>query len=630
MDFDDGAADQLIAACDKAAGALRGQRGPRASVTGEALAEFRGPFADLFRRNVSAQSAARTTLINALEDVAQQVRFAKSQAEQARQDLKEQQARNLWKMLEEGIVAAGADYLRDLIPGLSTPGELSESEVRRPEVSVPPLVLEPHNWAAGGAAETSSAVPDALTKAASSISDQADAADPVCQDVVRALARFQEACTWAVTDVGSFAPAASQYNQDDRDDAGKLSQIGQAFSAAGQGDLTRAVELSSTALALAVSPGQVRGEALLKFLETATPVDLAVASTNPGLLTHLAAISPERIAEWWAGLQASGGAANGFTAQQLVLLESAPKVFGSLDGVPATARVHANSLAAIEDIAAAEAELAKLREIGSDDSEARRAMLEKEIDYLKRVEAGQVQLYLYNRDESRIIEMIGVPGPDTQRTVTYVPGTFTSPKSFYDDSVQTFSDYLVRTVPGTVAFVYKDGLFPGENQKEGGEDLRRLLEANDPQLGYDAGRQLAGFHEGMRTDPVLQGTEQIGIGHSWGYQNLTSSEIHGVDYDKSISLSGAGMHEEWEPDKDTRYSNFVYESDALLWAQKTGQVWDGKVPSDHESFTNHEYTVPNEGSFWPDSTPLEDHSLPTTDSADNKQLLEDVVREVLK
>ena len=195
---------------------------------------------------------------------------------------------------------------------------------------------------------------------------------------------------------------------------------------------------------------------------------------------------------------------------------------------------------------------------------------------------------------------------------------------------EKFPDYMVRLAPGTVSFVYKDGLFPGENQREGGEDFWRLAEANDPQIGLDAGRQLAGFQRGMRLDPLLQGTEQIGIGYSWGYQNLTSSEIHGAEYDKSISLSGAGMHEEWEPDEDTRYSNFVYRSDALLWAQRTGQVWDGKVPSKHDAFTNYYYSVPNEGIFWPDSTSIDDHSLPTTDSADNKRLLEDAYEEVIR
>ena len=94
----------------------------------------------------------------------------------------------------------------------------------------------------------------------------------------------------------------------------------------------------------------------------------------------------------------------------------------------------------------------------------------------------------------------------------------------------------MEEAPGTVAFVYKDGLFPGENQREGGTDLGRLGEANDPRRGLDAGRQLASFQPGMQTDPLLQGVEQVGIGHSWGYQNLTTSEIFGAEYEKSWSV----------------------------------------------------------------------------------------------
>lgn len=83
-----------------------------------------------------------------------------------------------------------------------------------------------------------------------------------------------------------------------------------------------------------------------------------------------------------------------------------------------------------------------------------------------------------------------------------------------------------------------------------------------------------------------------GSGIVWGYQNLTSSEIFGAEHEKSIFLAGAGMHEEWVPDAGTMYSNFVHEDDALFWAQRTGVVWDGKVPSAQEGSTNHFYTKP--------------------------------------
>ena len=626
MDFDDSVADQLIAACEKAAAALSEQHGPRASVTGESLEEFRGPFAVLFQQNAAAQSAARNTLIGALEDLTGQVRFAKTQAEQARQDLKDQQAKALWLLVQEGLVGASGDDVQERVFGLEVPGGgFAESEVRRPEVVFRSLVFTPHHWASNGGSGTSSAVPDALMKAASLVHDQQGAAERVCQNVVRSLGRFRDSCSWALSDVGAFAPAVYRFTQDDRDDALKLRQIGQAFSTAGNNtNLSEPVELSATSLALAISPQEVYTETLLKFLAEASPHDLEVASENPRWLTPLALLSPKQAAEWWATLHGTGSnAANEYSERQLVLLKSAPKVFGSLDGIPSLARVHANKLAAVEDLAAAQSELA-MPVLTTE----RREFLTKEIEYLKRAGSGEVQIYLYDREKSRIVEMLGTPDQNTQRTITYIPGTFTSLKSFYNLEVRQVSRYITRLDPDTVAFVYKDGLFPGEDQREGGQDNMGLLDANDPQIGRDAGRQLAIFQQGMRTDPLLQGTEQIGIGHSWGYQNLTSSEIFGAHYDKSLSLSGAGMQEDWVPDADTTYSNYVYGGDGLRWAQKSGLVWAGDVPGTHDSFTQYKYDRPNRGTWLPDISPIEDHSLIASDSADNKQALRDIFKEV--
>ena len=258
-------------------------------------------------------------------------------------------------------------------------------------------------------------------------------------------------------------------------------------------------------------------------------------------------------------------------------------------------------------------------------TEGRREFLVKEIEYLKKVESGEVQLYLHDRGRSRIIEMIGTPDQHTQRVITYIPGTFTSRASFYNGGTQQISDYLVRWAPHTTAFVYKDGVFPGEDPYAGEQDNVRLSEANDPERGLDAGRQLASFQRGMQSDPLLQGTEQIGIGHSWGYQNLTSSEIFGAEYEKSISLSGAGIHQQWVPDAETQYTNYVYKGDGLYKLQDTGLVWDGKVPRAHEAFENHIYTrPPGEGG------PIKDHTVIATNSQENQQARDDVLQEVMK
>lgn len=321
-----------------------------------------------------------------------------------------------------------------------------------------------------------------------------------------------------------------------------------------------------------------------------------------------------------------------------------PEIIGALDGIPALVRVAANRLNAPNWLAAAEADLAE-----SGISDERAAFLRSEIAYLKQVlsDDNPVQLYLYDRDASRIVEMIGTPTSDTQKVITYVPGTYTSLGDFYSGGVQQIARYLSEQVPGTVAFVYKDGLFPGENHLIGGMN-ERIWEANEADRASAAGRQLARFETGMRMDPLLGGAEQDALGHSWGLANVTSSEVAGARYDKVISLSGAGMLEEWAPSRGTSYSDFSY-NDLLQVGQATPIVWGGNTPRDHPAFEHGDYYVgPNDdrltgytpvtpngypASHFPLDDPLiliDNHNLIASDSDDNDEALGDIQRKVME
>ncbi len=265
------------------------------------------------------------------------------------------------------------------------------------------------------------------------------------------------------------------------------------------------------------------------------------------------------------------------------LLGAYPSILGRIDGLPAAVRVRANQAGAAEWIRQAEAELDS-----EFVSEARRAFVEDEIAYLRLVQDGTVKLYLYDRGLSRIVEIIGDLAPPPERVITYVPGTFTNLGDFYGGKVQQVAVSMTGKVPGTVAFVYKDGLFPGENPDVGGIYLPRIQEANDHGRAREAGAQLARFEVGMRTDPLFGGTEQDAFGHSWGLANVTSSEVAGADYDKVISLAGAGMLPEWVPDPETTYADLSYE-DALQVAQETGLVWNGNNPRSNPAFEHGDY-----------------------------------------
>jgi hypothetical protein len=271
------------------------------------------------------------------------------------------------------------------------------------------------------------------------------------------------------------------------------------------------------------------------------------------------------------------------------LIAAHPAVLGALDGMPAAVRVRANQANAEVWIEAAEAERAAEPE-GSE----RSAFLAKEIAYLRQVLDGSVQLYLYDRVFSRIVEVIGDLAQVPQRVLTYVPGTFTSLGDFYGGQVQQVAASMVDGAPGTLAFVYKDGLFPGENPEVGGSDPLRIVEANDQQRAAEAGRQLARFEAGMRADPQLAAAEQDAFGHSWGLANVTSAEVAGADFDKVVSLSGAGMLPEWTPDPDTVYADLSYR-DILQTGQDLGVVWDGNNPRSNRAFEHGDYYLgPND------------------------------------
>src|SRR6185369_4236477 len=114
--------------------------------------------------------------------------------------------------------------------------------------------------------------------------------------------------------------------------------------------------------------------------------------------------------------------------------------------------------------------------------------LKSEIAYLKAAVAGDVQLYLYDPQASRIIEMIGTPSSQTAHVITYVPGTFTSLNDFYAKGVQQVASKLSDRHDDRVAFVYKDGAFPGGDEHASGANLMRILEANDQKGARAAGK----------------------------------------------------------------------------------------------------------------------------------------------
>ncbi|WP_182067230.1 hypothetical protein [Curtobacterium sp. ME12] len=71
-------------------------------------------------------------------------------------------------------------------------------------------------------------------------------------------------------------------------------------------------------------------------------------------------------------------------------------------------------------------------------------------------------------------------------------------------------------------------------------------------------------------DSELTDAQTTAIGHSWGLANIRTSETLGTQYDQVASLSGAGMPESWQPDRETTYTDYS-SADTLQVGQATGQ-----------------------------------------------------------
>lgn len=356
--------------------------------------------------------------------------------------------------------------------------------------------------------------------------------------------------------------------------------------------------------------------------------------------------APDAVRDWWNALP---------TGAKTALTHGAPAVVGALGGVPPLARVAANRVVARDRIAFVDRDIAQLESLLKEGAMAtlraeRQTMLDRlaaERSYLDRVVAGDVQLVLYQPEANRIAEMIGTPGPGTQRVLTYVPGTFTSVHSFYGNAVQELPRWLSKGDTGMVAFVWKGTDFPGDGDRAGlADQVVGIGEANQQDRAVPAGESLARFANEMRTNPDVAAARQIGGGYSWGLVPLTGSELAGTHYDSVHSFAGAWVPRGWAADPRTDYSHWSY-TDFLSIAQDLGWVGDGRNPDVTPEFEHHvferpgDFDVPLGGDLAPfldpngpsvriSVSPMENHQLIVSTRPENLRAREAIYTEVVE
>jgi len=317
---------------------------------------------------------------------------------------------------------------------------------------------------------------------------------------------------------------------------------------------------------------------------------------------------PDAAHDWWESLTPE---------EQARLIENAPELVGGLDGVPPLDRVAANANIAGDQIEANDARIEEIEQqlanpwryalssiTGAGDTQALRDELKdlkSENKYLQEAVDGDVQLYTYDRDADRIVEMIGNPETATQQ-LTWIPGTATDMKDFYGHGVQGLSEALAGRVPDTVAFVMKDGTYPQWDLSHPPSDTSLARDLGATQAQFQAGLEASGFASMPNT----------AVGHSAGLAILTASESAGAHYTNVVSLSGIGMAGGWEPQQGTGYYDYTTGGDAILAARGV----NGFLPSDIEfggSILDPSVTLSFERAGFP-LTPSEENGFSVLDS----------------
>jgi hypothetical protein len=393
-------------------------------------------------------------------------------------------------------------------------------------------------------------------------------------------------------------------------------------------------------------------EQALRLLDGLSIVDLALLFAElPLLATLIAEASPEVVREWWdslARLRPVSG--DGLSAAQQALVLAVPWLIGNLDGVPPRARIRANAVTAAGQMVENQRVIDDIARHPLDDPRARELMaeLERENAYLRGAAAvpPTVQLFTYDRAADRIVEMLGewpVAGAP-ERIYTYVPGTSAQMKDFWADGtgLRAFSRRLMADDEvDSVAFIYKDGRFPGGGEGEFPREKKNIVaalaQANSSSFARESGERLAAFGAGVDAGGAVAGSpppRSVGIGHSWGTADILASELAGARFDHVIALAGAGAVQEWVGSPDTEYDSFRYD-DALGVAQATGNVYRHRNPQYLAEFEQHMYesdadraTKWNSPLFLRVATLLVNHGLIASDSPQNQQVIRDVLKEL--
>ncbi|WP_106816309.1 alpha/beta hydrolase [Microbacterium timonense] len=356
---------------------------------------------------------------------------------------------------------------------------------------------------------------------------------------------------------------------------------------------------------------------------------LWAGDTDEVTAQQMAALAdPELIRQVWDSLD---------RAQKDALIAAEPRVIGNLDGIPIGDRVEANRVNIQEEIAAGEAEIARLQDVRDAALErtyhSRRAVeqayddliaeQQRLIDYYEGLLSQEIQV----ADESGTVHTetgarVVVFDPSRQAIATYhgpidpatgdipswvrsvaisVPGTGSNITDFGDDHA---ADLQAAAGPSSAVFQWAGGPFP-----------QWIPEAMDAWYSHDLAPRLRDFAAGIAVPAAATLTV---VGHSYGGATVGLAEAAGLRADRILYIAAAGMG-----DGVSGLDDFPYTSDVPHYAMMSRndmvvgliQGREGELHALHgqSSLTAEGVTRLETGvidASQPDSTNIEDYNVP--------------------
>ncbi|RRD48092.1 hypothetical protein, partial [Arachnia propionica] len=220
-------ADALINACNDAADTIEGQTSSRSSWLNDALTDFKGYYADIFKRNGEIQVSDASLVVTRLREVVKAVQDLKAAAK-AEQERRE--TARAWKQRQDE--RGFWDHVADWFTG----GEAPPVGPPNPEPTFSVTAVSPPERQAitgSGYTGTSSARPANLRSFATNSSGGNNELRPKATTASTAYSNFEGSCHWGSLSASGVFTGFDKYITANDNDVKWANTVADAFEAAG-------------------------------------------------------------------------------------------------------------------------------------------------------------------------------------------------------------------------------------------------------------------------------------------------------------------------------------------------------------------------------------------------------------